>query len=183
MNAEKMKKPNVLAVMIVASVLLATGALTMTTITTQDAFAYSRNQASVGTNDCGNGELPLNIGCQNTASQIQGDENSVALTSLQTFPSVEREPETCEECFTFVLSDREQAQLIDLIAQNFNEGITSIEDLCDPSDGDAIFSPSDIAITEQLLGQGTTDPPVQGMNLDEDRIAEIIECLHRILGF
>ena len=31
----------------------------------------------------GNGELPLNVFCQNTASQIQGDENEVALASEQ----------------------------------------------------------------------------------------------------
>jgi hypothetical protein len=30
------------------------------------------------TNSCGNGELPLNVGCQNVGSQIQGDENEVA---------------------------------------------------------------------------------------------------------
>jgi hypothetical protein len=31
-------------------------------------------------------KLPLNVGCQNTASQIQGDENAVAQTAQQTFP-------------------------------------------------------------------------------------------------
>jgi hypothetical protein len=35
---------------------------------------------------CGNGELPLNVGCQNVGSQIQGDENEVALAAQQTFP-------------------------------------------------------------------------------------------------
>ena len=57
-------------------------------------FAYNRNQATGAANDCGNGQTPTNIGCQNTDSQIQGDENSVALTSQQTFPSVTREPPT-----------------------------------------------------------------------------------------
>jgi hypothetical protein len=36
-------------------------------------------------NDCGNDLDPINVGCQNTASQIQGDENSVALASEQAF--------------------------------------------------------------------------------------------------
>jgi hypothetical protein len=60
------------------------------------AFAYNRNQATGAANDCGNGEILTNIGCQNIDSQIQGDENSVALASQQTFPSVTRESPTTE---------------------------------------------------------------------------------------
>src|SRR5688572_6852522 len=105
MNAEKVKKPGTLAVMIVATVLLAAAALTMTTI--ENTFAYSSNQAKSDVNECGNGQVPTNIGCQNIDSQIQGDENSVAITSLQTFPEPpvtptepEPDPQTCIECFT-----------------------------------------------------------------------------------
>jgi hypothetical protein len=29
--------------------------------------------------------MPMNIGCQNTASQIQGDDNAAALASAQEF--------------------------------------------------------------------------------------------------
>jgi hypothetical protein len=47
------------------------------------------NQAISSTNACGNGEMPLNVGCQNTVSQIQGDENQVALTTQQAFPGPE----------------------------------------------------------------------------------------------
>ena len=69
-----------------------------TALATDDAFAdkkrhddkkkggYERSQAVSQVNNCGNGELPLNVGCQNTASQIQGDENSAALSSAQEFP-------------------------------------------------------------------------------------------------
>ena len=63
-----------------------------TALATEDAFAdkkkrggYEKSQATAQTNYCGNDELPLNIGCQNTASQIQGDDNSVALASEQAF--------------------------------------------------------------------------------------------------
>jgi hypothetical protein len=62
-----------------------------TALATDDAFAdkkkksYEKNQAVSQVNDCGNGELPLNIGCQNTASQIQGDDNEAALASEQAF--------------------------------------------------------------------------------------------------
>lgn len=41
--------------------------------------------------DCGNGFLSENVGCQNTASQIQGDEKGIALSADQFFPEVEEE--------------------------------------------------------------------------------------------
>ena len=62
-----------------------------TALATDDAFAdkkkksYEKSQAVSQVNECGNGELPLNIGCQNTASQIQGDDNEAALASNQAF--------------------------------------------------------------------------------------------------
>jgi long-subunit acyl-CoA synthetase (AMP-forming) len=63
-----------------------------TAFVTDSAFAdgkkhYSKNQAISQANACGNGELPLNIGCQNVDSQIQGDENGVSLAADQAFPS------------------------------------------------------------------------------------------------
>jgi hypothetical protein len=55
--------------------------------TTDSAFAgkkkYEKSQATSQTNACGNGEMPLNVFCSNTESQIQGDENQVAITSQQ----------------------------------------------------------------------------------------------------
>ncbi|MPZ08569.1 MAG: hypothetical protein GEU26_19535 [Nitrososphaeraceae archaeon] len=84
MNNKSLSKAVVAAV---AVMLIATSA-----IATEDAFAGKKkkkneyNQATSQANACGNGELPLNVGCQNTASQIQGDENAVAQTAQQTFP-------------------------------------------------------------------------------------------------
>lgn len=70
----------------VAAMLIATSALA-----TEDAFAgkkkgYEKNQAISQANACGNGVLPFNVGCQNTASQIQGDENAVSQAAEQVFP-------------------------------------------------------------------------------------------------
>jgi hypothetical protein len=61
--------------------------------TTDSAFAdgkkkYEKNQAISQASACGNGELPLNVGCQNIDSQIQGDENVVSLAADQAFPSI-----------------------------------------------------------------------------------------------
>jgi hypothetical protein len=82
MNSKYMFVVAAMAVMLVGATALAT----------EDAFAgkkkhYEKNQAISQANACGNGELPLNVGCQNVGSQIQGDENGVALSADQTFPS------------------------------------------------------------------------------------------------
>ena len=53
-----------------------------TAFATDSAFAggdghkkksYGKSQATSQVNECGNGFMPYNVGCQNTASQIQGD--------------------------------------------------------------------------------------------------------------
>jgi hypothetical protein len=47
------------------------------------AAKNGHNQANSGTNSCGNEVSPNNVLCSNTDSQVQGDENAVAITSLQ----------------------------------------------------------------------------------------------------
>lgn len=73
-------------VAVLAATLVAT-----TAISSDSAFAtkYNKNQATSQTNECGNGFLATNVGCQNVASQVQGDENVVLQTADQIFPSVE----------------------------------------------------------------------------------------------
>jgi hypothetical protein len=61
----------------------------VTGITADSAFAYERSQAISQVNECGNGELALNIGCQNIDSQVQGEENGVSLAADQTFPEIQ----------------------------------------------------------------------------------------------
>jgi hypothetical protein len=59
-----------------------------TAFATDSAFAdgkkkYEKNQAISQANACGNGELPLNVFCQNIGSQVQGEENALALDGFQ----------------------------------------------------------------------------------------------------
>jgi len=73
----------IVAVAAMAAMLIATSL-----VATEDAFAgkkkgYEKNQAISQANACGNGELPLNVYCQNIGSQIQGDENAVAPSASQ----------------------------------------------------------------------------------------------------
>ena len=60
----------------------------VTAFATDSAFAggkkkYEKNQAVAQANVCGNGKLPTNVFCDNQASQVQGDENEVALAGSQ----------------------------------------------------------------------------------------------------
>jgi len=61
-----------------------------TAFATDSAFAdgkkkYGKSQVASQVNACGNGDMPMNVGCQNTASQIQGDDNRVATAAAQSF--------------------------------------------------------------------------------------------------
>ena len=71
--------------MVIAATLVGTGA-----ITADSAYAtkYHKYQAISQTNACGNDELPLNVGCENVGSQVQGDENVASLAGAQEFPSI-----------------------------------------------------------------------------------------------
>jgi putative hemolysin len=62
-----------------------------TAFATDSAFAgghghkksYEKSQATSQANACGNGKLAYNVFCQNIGSQVQGDENAVALDGTQ----------------------------------------------------------------------------------------------------
>ena len=59
-----------------------------TAFATDSAFADKKkhddkNQATSQANACGNAELPLNVFCQNIDSQVQGEENAVAIDGTQ----------------------------------------------------------------------------------------------------
>ena len=53
----------------------------------KDKKHYEKSQALSQANACGNGEMPMNVFCSNTASQIQGDENAVGTTATQSSDS------------------------------------------------------------------------------------------------
>ncbi|MPZ07620.1 MAG: hypothetical protein GEU26_14590 [Nitrososphaeraceae archaeon] len=79
MNTKYMVIVAAMAVMLIGATALST---------TDSAFAdkkkhYDKNQAISQANACGNGKLPLNVFCQNIDSQVQGEENAVALDGVQ----------------------------------------------------------------------------------------------------
>jgi hypothetical protein len=82
-----MNNTKMLAIVAVAAV---TAMLIATSIVgTHDAFAdkkkYGKSQALSQANSCGNEYLPMNVGCQNTGSQVQGNGNYKSLENQQAF--------------------------------------------------------------------------------------------------
>jgi hypothetical protein len=166
--------------------LLATTAISMST--TQNAFAgkYGKNQATSQANACGNDFMPLNIGCQNTGSQIQGDENSVALAAQQTFPEAVTpippdngptpEPElTCEECFTQLLGAEVVAEF-EVALSVFTAGqVSTVEGLCTAL---ANLPTANLAATLE----GPIRQILVSIGVEASVIAEVIDCVLRILG-
>lgn len=83
--SESMKSYMTFAIVAAVAVMLVASAAA---VVTEDAFAGKKkknenNQALSQANACGNGKLPLNVFCSNSASQIQGDENAVSTASYQ----------------------------------------------------------------------------------------------------
>jgi hypothetical protein len=74
-----------LAVAAALVVMLVTATTTLATIDSVFAGKGGResNQATSQVSDCGNDSVPTNILCQNTYSQIQGDDNVVGITDEQ----------------------------------------------------------------------------------------------------
>lgn len=71
------------AIAAVATMLIATSAVSV-----ENAFAGKKREYSQSlsqANACGNGFMSTNVACQSIDSQIQGDENGVAITGQQTF--------------------------------------------------------------------------------------------------
>lgn len=182
-------------------ILLATTAVSIGT-TEEKVFAYEKNQAASLANGCGNGDVPFNVLCQNLLSQIQGDGNAVNIIGLQTGgertttpteppppppTAPEPEPQTCEECFTTFLSPDEQAEFLRVMDESFDQFTpdTDLEEIC-------ILTTQAFQIDNFIAGALGAGVPeggipgnnlVPGMNLEQDRIDEIVECLHRVLGF
>ena len=166
-NNNEIRKGNPRFVFTAAAVITAVmflGATAISTLTTTESvFAYRNIQATSQANDCGNGAEGLNVGCQNTASQIQGDKNTVALSAQQTFPA-----DPCVACFDSLTSGQ-RMDFEELLDEFTGGGITTIEQLC-PTLPE--LSPQDLNRIFGLLIQ----------SLGVDTASEIILCLEEVLG-
>ena len=62
--------------------------ITVSFISSHPVFAssYEKSQIISQTNECGNYWFPVNIICSNLNSQIQGDENNVAIATPSSEP-------------------------------------------------------------------------------------------------
>lgn len=68
-----------------------TSIIAISIVSTHIVFAssYEKSQTISQTNDCGNYWFPLNVLCSNVGSQVQGDENRVAIATGQAEGKVE----------------------------------------------------------------------------------------------
>jgi hypothetical protein len=84
MNTKYLVVVAAMAVMLVAATALATDSAFADKKRHDDKKGgYQKSQAVSQKNDCGNGEEPFDVFCQNLASQIQGDGNAAALVAEQ----------------------------------------------------------------------------------------------------
>ena len=74
-----------IAAISVLAALLATGAVISSEIAFAGGNHYSKSvrQTAALDNNCGNGTMPLDINCQNLASQVKGNHNAVNVISFQ----------------------------------------------------------------------------------------------------
>ena len=71
------------AIAIVAALLVTTSAMNPNNALAGGHYKKSTTQTLLQQNNCGNGTMPLNVDCQNAASQIQGTGNLANLTISQ----------------------------------------------------------------------------------------------------
>jgi uncharacterized membrane protein len=84
MNTKYLVVVAALAAMLVAATALATDSAFADKKRHDDKKkGYTKSQAATQVNDCGNGDNPIDVFCQNQASQIQGDYNTPVLEAEQ----------------------------------------------------------------------------------------------------
>src|SRR6478672_3571862 len=71
------------AIAIVAALLVTTSAMNPSNAFAGGHYKRSTTQTLLQQNNCGNGTMPLNVDCQNAASQFQGRGNSAAVAASQ----------------------------------------------------------------------------------------------------
>jgi hypothetical protein len=172
---------------------------TVPTLTPQSVSAYEKNQATSQTSACGNEFIPINIGCQNTGSQILGDENAVALTAQQTFPEVKlvqkEPPKTPPEEICGDGIDNDGDGLIDedcpppepqTCVECFTTFLSETEikqflEILAPGTGTGL---DDVCSTIELApgNLNTVATTLEFMGIDEETIQQIVDCVERVLG-
>lgn len=103
------------AMIVAAAAIVLTFTLTASAFTDDNTSAkkYEKNQAMSGANACGNEELPLNVLCNNEASEIQGDENAIGMTSAQEGGAIEPYENLVDEVSMESVLRGESAQISD----------------------------------------------------------------------
>jgi len=102
---------------------------------------------------------------------INNNNNTVLVAEEEPEP----EPETCEECFTTVLTDEELDDLIQAIEEDSEGTVSSLQELCDFIAGD-LSEEGRAFISDRLFVLGGD------VGISEDKINEILDCLEEVFG-
>jgi len=102
--------------------------------------------------------------------------NSLNIVNNGTQQQQQQEPQTCEECFTTILTELELNNLIEAFAIDSENSITSLADLCDYIDEFVNIPEAREFISERLFTLG------DNVGISEDKINELLDCLEKIYG-
>jgi hypothetical protein len=166
-NGIRNRNTKIVVTTVITAVMLLGATVISTMSTTQNVFAYRNSQATAQANVCGNLLTPLNIGCQNIDSKIQGDRNAVALSAEQRFPSP---LPTCVECFTNFLTTDE----IEVFEQALVFG--TVEGTCTFLE-DSGLTPEELQVEFSAYRDVLTT-----IGVDPSRVEQIIDCLEEVFG-
>jgi len=96
--------------------------------TTESAFAggYTKSQAVNQVNECGNGELPLNVICDNINSQVQGDDNGVGLTGMDIPTFFDHEIQVLQKELSLMKKEVNEVKINVKLIQEVSNDITTL---------------------------------------------------------
>ncbi len=156
----------VFGILFLSSVLLANGMYSNSI----SVIAQLTNEAEVNTDIEQENKCKKDTECENE-NKIN---NSLNILNNGTQQQQQKEPQTCEECFTTILTEQELNDLIQALGEEF-EGLDNVSELCNFDD--VIDDPGFREFFSGILFEFGT-----GVGISEDKINAILDCLEKIYG-
>ena len=210
MCAENVKRKHSKIAFVTIPVLLLAATVAISVIVSENAFARNEryggsdtsSQAAAVDNTClnpifdSNEDIDNAVGVGNCAGTVsQQDESgsaSAPITSQTANPTLELQRATttqpglgaptpidnCVACFGF--SEDQEGQFLTVLLLMTDVQYDNLENVCDSLINQDSMFPLELSDIEDVLGPGVGG--VQGMNLPQATITQIIQCLENVLG-
>jgi len=167
-----MNKTNAFAVfgiLLLSAILLANGMYSNSV----SIFAEQENEAEIEADIEQENKCKKDTECENENEL----NNSLNILNNGTQQQQQKEPQTCEECFTTILTEQELNDLIQAFDEDSEGDVSSLEDLCLGQFDQFVNVPEFREfISERLFVLGTD------VGISEDKINAILDCLEKIYG-